>query len=128
MNAIMQRIKGDLEKEEATCAQASMESDAIIINGAQLILAEQRTSMATMRAGIAVFALPLSVVGLLIATSRLYDVLHVQPLIIPLCVMLAALIVLGSYLTVHALDHFHRYDRMLCRLKACHGKLSQILD
>ena len=46
-----------------------------------------------MRTGIAVFALPLSVLGLLIATSRYYDVLHVLPLIMPLGIMLAALAV-----------------------------------
>jgi uncharacterized membrane protein YidH (DUF202 family) len=128
MNAIMKCIKGGSEKEEFACSQASMESDAIIINEAQLILAEKRTSMAAMRTGIAIFALPLSVLGLLIATSHLYNVLHVLPLIIPLGVMLVALIVLGSYLIVRALGNIHRYDRMLYRLKACHSKISQFLD
>jgi uncharacterized membrane protein YidH (DUF202 family) len=93
-----------------------------------LILAEKRTSMAAMRTGIAVFALPLSVLGLLIATSRHYDVLHVLPLIIPLGLMLTALAVLGSYLILRALRNMHHYDRMMRQLKNCHSKLSRFLD
>ena len=88
----------------------------------------KRTCLAAMRTGIAVFAMPLSMLGLLIATSRLYDGLHVLPLIIPLAVMLLALIVLGSYLIVRALGNIHRYDQMIHRLKACHSRLSEFLD
>ncbi|MGA8239636.1 MAG: hypothetical protein WB818_03615, partial [Desulfobacterales bacterium] len=51
--------------------------DPIIINEAQLILAEKRTSLAALRTGITVFALPLSVLSLLIVTSKFYDVVHV---------------------------------------------------
>lgn len=111
-----------------TCSEQSTESDAVIIGEAQLILAEKRTSMAAMRTGIAVFALPLSVLGLLIATSRHYDLLHVLPLINPLGIMLAALVVLGSYLIVRALRHMHHNDQMLRQLKNCHSKLSWFLD
>ena len=66
--------------------------------------------------------------GLLIATSRYYDVLHVLPLIVPLGVMLLALIVLGSYLIYRALNNIHRYDRLIHQLKVCHSKLSEFLD
>lgn len=127
MSLIPQRIENFSKKEDSTCSEQSIESDAIIINEAQLILAEKRTSLAAMRTGIAVFAIPLSVLGLLIATSRYYDVLHVLPLIIPLGVILTALIVLGSYLIVRSLGNIHRYDRMICQLKTCHSKLSQFL-
>ena len=116
------------DEQENICSGSSADSDALIINEAQLILAEKRTSMAAMRTGIAVFALPLSVLGLLIATSRYYDVLHVLPLIIPLAVMLLALIVLGSYLILKALKNIHRYDRLVHQLKTCHSRLSNFLD
>mgnify|MGYP001372957718 CR=1 FL=1 len=122
------RAQKDARRQAPVCIQQPVESDAIIINEAQLILAEKRTSLAAMRTGIAVFALPLSVLGLLIATSRLYDVLHVLPLMVPLVVILLALIVLGSYLVIRALRNIHRYDQLLHRLKACHSKLSEFLD
>lgn len=128
MTIITQLFQDAMEQQSNTCTDQSDESDAIIINEAQLILAEKRTSLAAMRTGIAVFALPLSVLGLLIATSRYYDVLHVLPLIVPLGVMLVALIVLGSYLVLRALSNIHHYDRMIMQLKDCHSKLTRFLD
>lgn len=128
MPKIPHRIFKDAGNREFTCSQQSTESDALIINEAQLILAEKRTSLAAMRTGIAVFALPLSVLGLLIATSRYYDVLHVLPLILPLGIMLLALIVLGSYLILRSLRNIHHYDRLIHDLKTCHSKLSEFLD
>lgn len=122
------RMIAGSDKQENICSGPSTDSDALIINEAQLILSEKRTSMATIRTGIAVFALPLSVLGLLIATSRYYDLLHVLPLIVPLAVMLLALITLGSYLILRALGNIHRYDRLIHQLKTCHSKLSEFLD
>jgi uncharacterized membrane protein YidH (DUF202 family) len=121
-------MKSDLEEEAFVCAEPSQGNDALIINEAQLILAEKRTSLAAMRTGIAVFVLPLSVMGLLIATSRFYNVLHVLPLIIPLGIILLALITLGSYLIMRSLKNILRYDRMIHHLKVCHSKLSEFLD
>jgi hypothetical protein len=73
MTKALYRMIAGSDKQANTCSGPSTESDALIINEAQLILAEKRTSLAAMRTGIAVFALPLSVLGLLIATSRYYD-------------------------------------------------------
>lgn len=126
-NTQHRRIKS-AESRDFACSKHSMESDAIIINEAQLILAEKRTSLAAMRTGIAVFALPLSVLGLLIATSKYYDVLHVLPLILPLGVMLLALIALGSYLIIRSLRNIHHYDRLIHQLKTCHSKIADFLD
>ena len=128
MPKTLTRIVPTSSAEQGTCNGQTLNPDTLIINEAQLILAEKRTSLAAMRTGIAVFALPLSVLGLLIATSRYYDVLHVLPLILPLGIMLAALIVLGSYLIVRALRHIHHYDRLIHQLKTRHGKLSEFLD
>ena len=126
--AVYRMTEKKMDRTETPNLEYPSEPDALIINEAQLILAEKRTSLAAMRTGIAVFALPLSVLGLLIATSRYYDVLHVLPLIIPLGIMLIALIVLGGYLILRALDHIHRYDRMILQLKNCHSRLSRFLD
>jgi hypothetical protein len=120
--------KSNMQKETVVCSEHTQGNDGLIINEAQLILAEKRTSLAAMRTGIAVFVLPLSVMGLLIATSRYYDVLHVLPLIIPLGIILLALITLGSYLIVRSLKNIHRYDRLIDQLKVCHSKLSEFLD
>ena len=104
------------------------QTDTIIINEAQLILAEKRTSLSVLRTGIAVLALPLSVMSVLIATSKYYDVLHVVHLIIPLVVLNTALTILGIYLILRATLRLHRYDRMIKQIKAKHSKLSEFLD
>ena len=44
--------------------------DNLIFGEIQVLLAEKRTALAALRTGIAVFALPLSVLSALIATSR----------------------------------------------------------
>lgn len=128
MTTVPDPMVGGSEKHDGLCATQSFESDSLIINEVQLILAEKRTSLASMRTGIAVFALPLSLIGLLIATSKYYDLIHVLPLIIPLAIMLTALIILGGYLIVQALRAIYRQDRMIHQLKTCHSKLSDFIN
>ena len=48
-----------------------------------MLLAEKRTALASLRTGVAVFALPLSVLSALIATSRYYSIEKVMPLLAP---------------------------------------------
>jgi hypothetical protein len=119
---------GDPKLETTAHTTQKSDSDAFITNEAQLILAEKRTSLAAMRTGIAVFALPLSVLGLLIATSRYYDVIHVLHLILPLAFMLVALIALGTHLVVRALLHIRKYDHLIMRLKRKHSRMDEFLE
>ena len=74
----------------------SHESENIIINEAQLILAEKRTSLAVLRTGIAVLVLPLSVVSFLIVTSKYYNLIHVVHLFLPLMILCTILAILGG--------------------------------
>jgi len=108
--------------------EAADHTDTIIINEAQLILAEKRTSLAVLRTGIAVLVLPLSVMSVLIATSKYYDLLHVVHFIVPVMVLNLALTILGAYLVIRATLRLHRYDGMLKQIKARHSKLSEFLD
>jgi len=104
------------------------EFNAIIINEAQLILAEKRTSLSAIRTGIAVIALPLSLVGLLIATSRFYDVIHVMYLLIPLTALNIVLVFLGAFLIIRALIRIHHYDRMIREIKLKHSAVAEFID
>lgn len=92
-------------------------STGIIINEVQLLLAEKRTTLASMRAGIAVFALPLSVLSVLIATSKYYDVVQVIHLLVPLLVLCAGVVVLDSYLIIRSINRTRQYDRLIFELK-----------
>ena|SRR2546421_12696123 len=98
------------------------------MNEIQIILAEKRTALSAMRTGIAVFALPLSVLSVLVATSRFYDFLQVMKLLVPLFLLCGGLVVLGSYLVLHSVRRIHRYDRLIRQLKLKYSRIAEFLD
>ena len=107
---------------------AEKEPESLIIGEVQLILAEKRTSLAAMRTGIAVFALPLSVLSVLVATSKYYDFMHVLHWIIPLLVISAAMIFLGSYLVLRSILKIRHQDRIIMQIKGRSGKIAGFID
>jgi hypothetical protein len=85
--------------------------DNLILGEIQVPLSEKRTALAFMRTGIAIFALPLSVLSVLIATSRYYSFEKVMPLLMPLL-----LLNVGSGRARHLADlHF---DQALSSLRS----------
>lgn len=104
------------------------EPTTMIINEVQLILAEKRTSLAAMRTGIAVFALPLSVLSVLVATSKYYDFIHVIHFMIPLLIICVAMVFLGSYLIIRSLTRIHHYDTLILEIKRKHSQLAEFID
>lgn len=114
---------------EGTLSESSRpESEGIIINEIQLMLAEKRTSLAVLRTGITVFVLPLSVLSVLIATSKYYDVVKVMHLLVPLLIICAALVVLGSYLIIRAMIRIRHYDRLILKIKQKHNQIAEFVD
>jgi uncharacterized membrane protein YidH (DUF202 family) len=82
----------------------------------RLLLAEKRTALPSLRTGIAVFALPMSVLSALIATSRYYSMEKVMPLLAPLMVLNLGLVMLGTWLvfgSIHRIRHFEHRIREL---------------
>jgi len=103
-------------------------SDSIVINEVQLLLAEKRTSLSVMRTGITVLVLPLSVLSVLIATSKYYDIFHVMNMLIPLMIMNVILIILGSFLVVRSLLKIHHHDSLIQKLKKKYSTISEFID
>ena len=102
--------------------------NSVAISEVQLILAEKRTSLAVMRTGITVLVLPLSVMSVLIATSKYYNVLHVLHFLVPLSVILAALVVIGAYLIIHSIIRMKRYDRFIKEIKRKHSIVGEFIE
>jgi uncharacterized membrane protein YidH (DUF202 family) len=102
--------------------------ETITFNEVQLLLAEKRTSLSTMRTGIAVFAFPLSVLSVLIATSKSYDVHAVMPWLVPLVGLNVGLTALGIYLITRAVLRIRHYDRLLDQLKGKSARLAELLS
>jgi uncharacterized membrane protein YidH (DUF202 family) len=138
MRVVAEPLNGGMRKEDnvqreqshddAGTEQAAECPPAIIINEVQLILAEKRTSLAGLRTGIAVFAIPLSLMGILIATSRYYDIIHVLHLFLPFVFLNLILVVLGAYLVVRAIVKLRREDRLIRELKRRHSVISEFID
>jgi len=109
---------GDSRIEPADAeAGAGHKSESVSVSRIQLILAEKRTTLAVMRTGIGVFTLPLSVVTVLVATSRYYDILETYHLLIPLLGICAGLIVLGIYLVHRSVRRIRKQDALINRIK-----------
>ncbi|MEJ2528850.1 MAG: hypothetical protein P8Z39_01880 [Gammaproteobacteria bacterium] len=102
--------------------------NSVAISEVQLILAEKRTSLAVMRTGITVLVLPLSVMSVLIATSKYYNVLHVLHFLVPLSVILVALVAIGAYLIVHSIIRMKRYDRFIKEIKRKHSLVGELIE
>jgi uncharacterized membrane protein YidH (DUF202 family) len=118
-----------LEPKHTPIAQdEASDTDTIIINEVQLLLAEKRTSLAALRTGIAVFALPLSVLSVLIATSKYYEITHVMPLLLPLLLLSAALVILGTYLVVRAIIRIRHFSRLITAIKKKHSRIGEFID
>ncbi|MFT4840419.1 MAG: uncharacterized membrane protein YidH (DUF202 family) [Planctomycetota bacterium] len=110
-----------------TAQQQTFENEAILVAEAQLLLAEKRTSLAAIRTGIALTAIPLSIVSALIATSKLYDASTMAHLLIPVLLACVLLLALGLYLMIRAVIRIHRYDRMLRLLQTKNDRMAELL-
>ena len=106
----------------------SSEDSSLAINEVQLILAEKRTALSIMRTGISVFVLPLSVLSVLVATSRYYEIPQVLHFLFPLLFLCAGLVLLGSYLIIRSIIRIHRYDHLIRKIKQRHSLIAEFLD
>jgi hypothetical protein len=102
--------------------------DELIFGEIQVLLAEKRTALSSLRTGIAIFALPLSVLSVLIATSRYYSIGKVMPLLMPLLLLNLGLVVLGSWLVFHSIGRLHHYDRRIRALTRKYRSLAEVVD
>jgi uncharacterized membrane protein YidH (DUF202 family) len=100
---------------------------ALHVNEIQLLLAEKRTALSVLRTGIAIMALPISVLSVLIATSRLYDLARVLPLLVPVVLVNLALAGLAVFLVVRSLRRLVRLDRLVATIKRENPRLNRLI-
>src|SRR5437870_12433895 len=104
------------------------EPSNFILGEIQVLLAEKRTSLAALRTGIAVFALPLSVLSVLIATSRYYSFGKVMPLLVPLLLLNFGLVMLGSWLIYRSIHRIHHYERRIRELTQKYRSIAEFIE
>ncbi len=83
---------------------------------AQLLLAEKRTSLAVLRTGIMIFALPMTILTALIAFSQSYDVRETFWLWLPIVIVSSGLFMLAVYLILRAVTNIIRIDKIIKKL------------
>ena len=91
---------------------------SLVINEIMLLLAEKRTSLSSLRAGLGVVATPMSIIGFLVATSRFYNTLDVIHMLAPLWAACAVLSVVGMHIITRALLRIRRFDGRIEELKS----------
>jgi len=102
--------------------------DDVIFGEIQVLLAEKRTALSSLRTGIAVFALPFSVLSVLIATSRYYSFGKVMPLLAPLLLLNLGLVVLGSWLIFRSIHRIHHFEGRIRELSQKYRSLAQFIE
>ncbi len=103
------------------------EEEAMILSTMQLLLAEKRTALSGLSTGIAIFAFPLSVFSVLIATSHFYETGRVLHWLLPLLAITLGLIVLAVYFVTRSIRRLWFYDRVIRDYKKQHPILSILL-
>ncbi len=102
--------------------------DDVVFGEIQVLLAEKRTALSALRTGIAVFALPLSVLSALIATSRYYSMEKVMPLLLPLLLINLGLVVLGCWLVYRSIRRIHHFERRIKELSEKYRSLAEFIE
>jgi uncharacterized integral membrane protein len=99
-----------------------------IINEMQLVLSEKRTSLSVLRTGITVLLFPMSVLTVLLATSRYFDITRELKFAIPLGIICLGFFILGMYLIIRAARHIRKCDQAASMLLRHSGYLRDLLD
>src|SRR6266481_5383750 len=102
--------------------------DNLIFGEIQVLLAEKRTALASLRTGIAVFALPLSVLSVLIATSRYYSMEKVMPLLAPLMLLNLGLVGLGTWLVFRSVHRIRHFEHRIKELSEKYRSLAEFIE
>ncbi len=102
--------------------------DNLMFGEIQVLLAEKRTALAALPTGIAVFALPLSVLSALIATSRYYSIEKVMPLLAPLMLLNLGLVVLGTWLVFRSIHRIRHFEHCIRDLSEKYRSVAQFIE
>jgi hypothetical protein len=94
-----------------------IELQELVIEQLKLLLAGVRTSLLSLRAGILLLTLPISIVGLLIITSKYHNILKMTPLSELIFSISGLTLLAGIYLIVRSLTQIHRYHVHIKRME-----------
>lgn len=106
---------------------SDLKTGPLIINEAQFLLAQKRTQLAAVRTGLAMLAVPMSIITFLVATSRFYHFENNLGYLIPLLILCLGLLGLGAYMVLRGLVRLHHTESALYHLRQ-HSSLLNDLE
>jgi hypothetical protein len=107
--------------------QLQVPLDMLVMHEMELLLEEKRTALSALLTGIAIFAFPLGVLSVLIATSRSYQLHEVMHWLVPLPLLNVGQVALAVCLVLRAFRRVNHSDRLIDRLKRKHNRLAELL-
>ena len=102
--------------------------DSLIVEEILVLLQEKRTALRMVRIGISAVIAEITILGLLIATSRYYKWMEVMHLWIPFALLNLVVLGIAGYFIFGSLIHIHRLDRQIIRFKKSHGRIADFMD
>jgi len=75
-----------------------------------------------------VLVLPMTVLSVLIATEKYYDVFNVMHFMVPLLLVNTALLILGAYLIIRSIKKMRHFDKLIHQLKLKHSIIGEFID
>ncbi len=123
----MKRTKRTDDESLESSGLVAQEKDVPILVEVQLLMSEKRTALSIMRTGIAILALPLSVLSVLIATSRYYDVGRIVHLYVAVLALCGILVGLSVWLIVRAILRIRDLDRVIRRVRTKFPNLADVI-
>lgn len=113
-------------REESVNQGPKREPETLLINEAQFLLADKRTQLAAVRTGLALLAVPMSIISVLVVTSRLYHFWDNYWYILPLLLLCLGLLGLGCYLIGRGVLKLHHIEAALRRTIATSPHLKNL--
>ncbi|RME59939.1 hypothetical protein D6779_03130 [Candidatus Parcubacteria bacterium] len=101
--------------------------EQLLISELQLLLAEKRTYYAMLRTGVAVFALPLTVIAFLVATSDYHKIFQKPILGTSVLATLLIISLVGILLWQRSLTRIHKINGMIKEIEREDKRLAKII-
>lgn len=105
----------------------SIHPEQLLINEVQLLLAEQRTYYAMLRTGIAVFTLPLTILGFLVVTRDSHGVFNNIWLAASVILLLIAISFLGIWLSKRSESKIKHIHKLINRIRQENKRLAELI-
>ena len=103
-------------------------TDNLIIDELLVLLQEKRTALAMIRTGIAILISQITIIGILIATSKLYAWIEVLHLMFFFILLNFIALGIACYFIFGSLKELQKLDRQVLIYKKNHSTLASFLD